>query len=379
MAIAAVTSGATATSEGRLTLVEPAQVTIDFDDLYARYHRRVRGFVRRRIADPHLVDDVVQEVFLRAFRSLDTVDPDREVWPWLSKVADHASIDALRRRRPTEEIREAVVDGLSALARPSDDPAERYTAMERQEGMATAMRAVCERQRRMLMLREAEGWRYEDIAEFEGITLDALKSALKRARKTFRDAYAAVADERGLWGAALGPLYGVGRRMRSALSRAEVQCATQLSGLTSSLSSNVASLMVAAGIATAAMGTGGVSLDPSLTSADMAKPASTSAATVGSSSGATASSPLDDVRTPDGRRIAFNMRSDQLTGTQAAGATPSTEVTKDDEAVEVITAVTSNVPGQIPDAPTTSEFYVSCTDSTGAVVCDAVEATPDPS
>jgi hypothetical protein len=65
------------------------------------------------------------------------------------------------------------------------------------------------------MLREVEGWHYEDIAALEGMTLDALKGALKRARQSFREAYAAVIDGSSGW-ARLLPV-GVLRRWRNRL------------------------------------------------------------------------------------------------------------------------------------------------------------------
>jgi RNA polymerase sigma-70 factor (ECF subfamily) len=365
----ATTANASRLRFGSVSSVETNK-RVDFDELYGRYHRRVRGFVRRKIADRHLADDVVQEVFLRLYRSLDTVDPGRDLWPWLARVADNAAVDALRRRRPTEEMREAIVDGLSALVRPVDDPAERYTARERQDGIASAMTAVCSRQRRMLMLREAEGWAYEDIAEFEGITLDALKSALKRARKTFRDAYSALAEERGLWGAVLAPAYGVGRRLRSAMSRAEVQLATPLASLSSSLSANVASLMVAAGIATAAMSGAGTPLSPSLAGANGPHPAPTFAV-AGADSAITPSVPTD-VSAPavDGRRVSLRMGSDQLTGSQPAAATPGTDVVQDDEHLGLIASASATI-GGLPDSSPGVEAAVDCRDQYTSDLCDA--------
>lgn len=64
--------------------------------------------------------------------------------------------------------------------------------------MGHALRSLCQRQARVLMLREVEGWRFEDIAALEGISMDALKSLMARARRTFKVAYQTMAIERGL-------------------------------------------------------------------------------------------------------------------------------------------------------------------------------------
>jgi RNA polymerase sigma-70 factor, ECF subfamily len=346
----------------------------DFDDLYERYHRRVRGFVRRKIADPHVVDDVVQEVFLRVYRSLDSVDPDRDPWPWLARVADNAAVDALRRRRPVEEMRDAIVDGLSASIRSGDDPAERFTAGQRREGIAKAMGALCDRQRRMLLLREAEGWRYEDIAEFEGITLNALKSALKRARQCFRDAYTAVADERGLWGAILAPVFIANRKVRDFMARGEAQLTAPLSGMAAGFTANMASLMVVAGIATASVTMAVATELPASVPASSSRPASASTPTA-AGSGATDGSAVDAAASDATRRLAaVGMRSDTLTGDQPAGVAPGTELNADDDRVDVLATLGVEAPGT-PEEPTSLNVGVNCDDERAAVVCDTVPSS----
>jgi RNA polymerase sigma-70 factor (ECF subfamily) len=196
-----------------------------FDALYRTYARRVRGLARRRLSDPQQVDDAVQETFLHAYRALHTLDPNRPVWPWLSRIADNVCVDMLRLLRTHPDLVHAeLTDAMVQVADRRADPADWYAAGERRRHIAAALAAVCQRQRRVLMLREVEGWSYEDIAAVEDMTIDALKGTLKRARQSFRAAYAAIVETGGGLAAALSPRRAwrwLRARARTAVDRLE--------------------------------------------------------------------------------------------------------------------------------------------------------------
>lgn len=193
-----------------------------FDRLYADFALRVRGLVRRLIADGELVEDIVQETFLRAYGArlhLEYLDAqaDRSQWPWLAAVARNRALDALRKHRGFVE--QELDDEVVLTERSLGDPETHHLAARRREGIATALQAVCPRQRRMLILKHVEGWRYERIAESEGISIEALKSALARARRTFRSAYADIAEHSGLGVVVAGLTHRVASRVRALRDR----------------------------------------------------------------------------------------------------------------------------------------------------------------
>ena len=177
-----------------------------FEELYAAHARRVRALARRRLGDPHQAEDAVQETFLHAYRGLRGLDPTRPVWPWLARIASNVCVDMLRHRQVHPDHTCLDLDDFTDIVPARGmDPAARCIAAEDRQAIVTALGSVCQRQRRVLMLREVEGWRYDDIAALEGMTLDALKGALKRARQSFREAYAAVVETGGGLVAALSP------------------------------------------------------------------------------------------------------------------------------------------------------------------------------
>lgn len=173
-----------------------------FERLYHDHIAYVRGAVRRYLWGA-AVDDVVQETFAQAYRSGLHLDPDGEeaqsVAGRLAAIARNRSIDILRQRmRGLDEIAD---DGrLSRIvAAGSDaDPEHRLLAMRRQDGIAEALDALCDRQRRVVVLHYVEGRSYEEIATAENMTVSAVKATLFRGRRTFRYLYASIAEREGL-------------------------------------------------------------------------------------------------------------------------------------------------------------------------------------
>lgn len=187
-----------------------------FDRLHARYFYDVRSFVRRRVSDREVADDITQETFLRALRSWHTYDPARPAWPWLATIARNLICNRLRdeRRRLRHIDRNVDVSELEQLPDERSALEDTYSEGEHGAAIRRALASLPERHRRVLLMRAVADLSCQEIAEHEGITVDASKSLLKRARKAFRDAYGAAVGERGL-GAFIAPMLAV--RCRRAL------------------------------------------------------------------------------------------------------------------------------------------------------------------
>lgn len=189
---------------------DPAGVEA-FERLYGEHALQVRRVVRRYLWGA-VVDDVVQETFAQAFRSgvhLDACEAEGGTAARrLVGMARNRSIDVLRQRmRGAEEIADnGRLSSLPALAGDAD-PEAGFLASCRRQGIAEALDALCERQRRVLFLRHVEGLAYDEIAEREGITTDGVKATLARARKSFRHMYASIAEREGLSVLLGGPVF----------------------------------------------------------------------------------------------------------------------------------------------------------------------------
>jgi RNA polymerase sigma-70 factor (ECF subfamily) len=221
----------------------------DFERFYAGHVADVRRVVRRYLWGS-VVDDVVQETFAQAYRSGRHLDADAvRTYKLLVGIARNRSIDVLRRRmRGAEELGD---DGrLVAIEAPAcqADPEVVLLASRRRDGIAEAFDSMCDRQRRILFMHYVDGFRYEEIAQEEGITVDAVKAALARGRRSFKDLYATIADRDGL-AVVLGGLVGrVQARLRALRDRVAASAESLAGGVTAA-SPAVANAFVAVVVA----------------------------------------------------------------------------------------------------------------------------------
>jgi RNA polymerase sigma-70 factor (ECF subfamily) len=166
-----------------------------YHELVRRFERPVFALVVRMVRDRPTAEDLTQETFVKAFRSLDGYDPGRKFSSWLFKIAHNATIDHLRRREldmvPLEGS--ADDDEPGGLARVLADPGARGTdlAVGRGELAAALEAAVGELRpeyREIVLLRYAEGMAYQEIADVSGLPLGTVKTNLHRARKELVEA-----------------------------------------------------------------------------------------------------------------------------------------------------------------------------------------------
>lgn len=152
-----------------------------WETLVRRHQARVYGLCTHILGDREEARDVAQEVFVRVYERLDTViDPERFL-PWLIRIARNASLDRRRRigARPRPDAR---VEDLAELA--SKDPGAdvRWEGQRRKVLVHDALRAMSEKGRDVLVLREMQGLSEEETASILGIPVGTVKSRMSRAR-----------------------------------------------------------------------------------------------------------------------------------------------------------------------------------------------------
>jgi RNA polymerase sigma-70 factor (ECF subfamily) len=165
-----------------------------YRELVLRYQRPVYGLALRMVRDAALAEDLAQEVFLKAFRSLDSFAPERRFSSWLLKIAHNACLDHLRRRRPRLEPLEGDEDDPGPLLRLADPAAE--SPLARREGadlrraLERAIAALRPEYREIVLLRHREDLSYEEIVEITGLPLGTVKTHLHRARRAMAEVLA---------------------------------------------------------------------------------------------------------------------------------------------------------------------------------------------
>lgn len=185
-----------------------------FSRAYAEMYDRLVVLCRRLLAGQGDAEAMAQETFSRAWLAWDQYDPRRPLWPWLSTIARRLCIDQARHRGRRQSRPE--FDRTAVLLEPGPEE-----LLERAAEHASALRALDRlrpEHRRLINLRDLDGWSYEDIASFEGTTVESVRGHLRRARIALRSAYDRVVEGAPAVGA-LGLLRGLRQRLSDAATR----------------------------------------------------------------------------------------------------------------------------------------------------------------
>ena len=166
-----------------------------FETLAQRYYRPVGGFILKRVRRPDLVEDLAQETFLEAFRSLKAGRTPEHFSSWLFGIAHNCCGKWLRRKRPVLFDPSAAPD-LGAV--PSEAEL-REEAEEQQKRLAQLDRALAglpEETRRLLEMKHKGDKTCEEIAAETGRPVGTIKSLLSRTYKLLRGVLAPAGEGR---------------------------------------------------------------------------------------------------------------------------------------------------------------------------------------
>ncbi len=155
-----------------------------FGVIHDRFRTRLLAYVRRMLPPGarNNAEDVLQDVFLRAYSALRADERPVALKAWLYRVAHNRCIDELRRPgpQPTELVEQ---EGDPRL-----DPALAAERRERLRRLVTDLGRLPEQQRSALLMRELEGFSYKELGEALDVSQPAVKSLLVRARMGLAEA-----------------------------------------------------------------------------------------------------------------------------------------------------------------------------------------------
>ena len=162
-----------------------------FERLLRHYERKVLATAQQLLGQPEDAQDAAQEVFLRLYRALRRLDPQRGLGGWIYRVTVNVCRDLAqhRQKRPTSSLSEAPMDRLPATDLGSDPWRQAAWSAEKSL-LAAALATLQDKERQALVLRDLQGLRCRQVAEILEISEVTVRSHICRARikiKNFRD------------------------------------------------------------------------------------------------------------------------------------------------------------------------------------------------
>lgn len=145
-------------------------------DFWQEHKSRLRGYISKRVKDSDAVDDILQDVFIKAHTSLHTVKSHGSLAAWLFRIASNVIADHYRAHKPWDEL----PDELAA-----PEPERDYVA-ELASCLQPLIAELPQIYQSALVLSELEDLPQKEVANRLGLSLSAAKSRVQRGREMLR-------------------------------------------------------------------------------------------------------------------------------------------------------------------------------------------------
>jgi RNA polymerase sigma-70 factor, ECF subfamily len=162
--------------------------------LIARYHQPIYSLLARTVRDRADAADLTQEVFVKVFRGVSSFHGESSLRTWIYRIALREASNQrrwwMRHKQQEVPIEQEIYESdsgapirlMELLVDPSESPFDSALHAENRAIVEAALTQVPEPYRTTLILRDIEGFVYEEVAEMQGVNLGTVKSRLVRGR-----------------------------------------------------------------------------------------------------------------------------------------------------------------------------------------------------
>ena len=152
-----------------------------FETLYRRLVGRIYALCLRMARDPQKAEELTQDVFVRAWERMDSFRGESQFTTWLHRLAVNVVLQDGRTKGRREAREQLVADPGEYMGRVRREMPGTRVDLER------AIAALPEGARTVLVLRDIYGYKYNEIAQMQGVALGTVKAQIHRARKMMRE------------------------------------------------------------------------------------------------------------------------------------------------------------------------------------------------
>jgi RNA polymerase sigma-70 factor (ECF subfamily) len=153
-----------------------------WEALVRRYQGRVYAIAYHYMRDREEARDAAQEIFIKLYRGLGSMREGDRFLPWMLRLARNCCVDRLRRLRVRTPPAEVPVEEAPQIAAAEASPEDSSLEGARRGLLYRAIARLGEKNREMILLREIQELKLEEIAEMLGLPIGTVKSRSHRAR-----------------------------------------------------------------------------------------------------------------------------------------------------------------------------------------------------
>ncbi|WP_322792762.1 RNA polymerase sigma factor SigZ [Bellilinea sp.] len=151
---------------------------VQFEQIWEQYRAGLLAFIHKRVDDPMASEDILQDVFLRIYSNLSSLQDVNRLPSWIYQITRNAVVDYYRARRPSLPLPEWVTQ--------TEVEFEESVEKELACCLLPMIEALPDKYRTAIVLSEIEGVPQNQIAQSQKITLSAAKSRVQRGRRLLR-------------------------------------------------------------------------------------------------------------------------------------------------------------------------------------------------
>jgi RNA polymerase sigma-70 factor (ECF subfamily) len=153
-----------------------------WEALVRRYQSRIYAVALHYVRDAAEARDLAQEVFIRVYQRMETLQGHETFLPWILRVARNVCIDHLRRRQARPPSVDVPVEDGPEVPDRRPDPHESWETEDRRRVVYKALEKMSEQDREIILLKDIQGLELRQIADMLKIPVGTVKSRSHRAR-----------------------------------------------------------------------------------------------------------------------------------------------------------------------------------------------------
>lgn len=172
-----------------------------YNELVRRYQRRVYALVYNMTSSREDSEDLVQDVFFKAYHALPTFKGDAQFYTWIHRIAINRTLNFLKKRKRISTGKMSLDDMDSSIERDPDyvqlssrsSPVRDLALNELQEKLNAAIQQLSDQHRAVVVLHDIQGLQHEEIGKLLGASTGTIRSRLFYARKQLQEILAEFA------------------------------------------------------------------------------------------------------------------------------------------------------------------------------------------
>ncbi|NLM44449.1 MAG: sigma-70 family RNA polymerase sigma factor [Clostridiales bacterium] len=164
-----------------------------FEELIYNYEKKAYNIAYRIMGNEEDAKDMAQEAFIKIYKSIGNFRGDSTFSTWLYRIVTNVCLDELRKRKknntvPLEmSIESEKGTAIVELSAEKETPEDIYEQVEKKQLIQSAISSLSEDYKTVIILRDVQGFSYEEIATMLNCSLGTIKSRINRARNLLKD------------------------------------------------------------------------------------------------------------------------------------------------------------------------------------------------